>query len=105
MGEEVETLVQPKPSFLPFFENHAGKGLGTMGRKVRERRGSNPRPAPHRDSAQAAMIAGGQPTYASPRRSASSRRNMGQLARCRVEQVPISGDDRIGPCAYASAIR
>jgi len=44
LDERRVVAVQPKPSFLPFFESHTGKGPGTMGRKVRERRGSNPRP-------------------------------------------------------------
>jgi hypothetical protein len=44
LDERRVVAVQPKPSFLPFFENHAGEGPGTMGRKVRERRDSNPRP-------------------------------------------------------------
>jgi hypothetical protein len=46
LDERRVVAVQPKPSFLPFFENQAGKSPGTMGRKVRERRGSNPRLSP-----------------------------------------------------------
>ena len=46
LDERRVVAVQPKPSFLPFFENCAGGAPGTMGRKVRERRDSNPRPLP-----------------------------------------------------------
>jgi hypothetical protein len=46
LDERRVVAVQPKPSFLPFFENHTGEGPGTMGCKVRERRGSGARPAP-----------------------------------------------------------
>jgi site-specific DNA recombinase len=46
LDERRVVAVQPKPSFLPFFENQAGKGPKGMGRKVRERRDSNPRPLP-----------------------------------------------------------
>jgi hypothetical protein len=46
LDERRVVAVQPKPSFLPYFENHTGKGPGTTGRKVRERRGSGPRLTP-----------------------------------------------------------
>lgn len=42
LDERRVVAVQPKPSFLPFFETHAGESPETMGRKVRERRGSGP---------------------------------------------------------------
>lgn len=40
--------VQPKPSFLPFFEKRREEAAGRAGVKVRERRGSNPRLSPRR---------------------------------------------------------
>src|ERR1700686_290315 len=47
LDEQRVVAVQPKPSFAPYFENQplqtAGKGVC----KERERRGSNPRSAPH----------------------------------------------------------
>lgn len=46
LDERRVVAVQPKPSFLPFFEDHAGESPGTMGRKVRERRGFIPAFAP-----------------------------------------------------------
>jgi DNA invertase Pin-like site-specific DNA recombinase len=46
LDERRVVAVQPKPSFLAFFENHAGDASGNVGRKVRERRDSNPRPLP-----------------------------------------------------------
>ena len=46
LDERRVVAVQPKPSFLPFFENRTRQGPETVGRKVRERRDSNPRPLP-----------------------------------------------------------
>lgn len=47
-GQHV-AAVQPKPSFAPFFENQPLEAAGKETCKERERRGSNPRSAPHRD--------------------------------------------------------
>jgi site-specific DNA recombinase len=44
LDERRVVAVQPKPSFLPFFESRARECPETVGRKVRERRDSNPRP-------------------------------------------------------------
>jgi hypothetical protein len=44
LDERRVVAVQPRPLFLPFFENYVGEPPRSMGRKVRERRDSNPRP-------------------------------------------------------------
>ena len=45
LDERRVVAVQPKPSFLPYFQRSDDpEGAGKMGRKVRERRDSNPRP-------------------------------------------------------------
>ena len=46
LDERRVVAVQPKPSFLAFFEDRAGEAPADMGGKVRERRGSNPRLLP-----------------------------------------------------------
>lgn len=49
LDERRVVAVQPKPSFLPFFENYAGGAPRSTGRKVRERRGSSPVCTPYRN--------------------------------------------------------